>query len=65
MFNFSSVKARIMVKKKTPPPNTSEKTAMGLLCEKLGIPYSLNTEREGTASIRFMTRLKKEEEKEE
>lgn len=53
-----------MTKKKTPPPNPPEKTAMGLLCEKLGIPYSLNTEREGTASVRFMTSLKKEEKKE-
>lgn len=54
-----------MTKKKTTSPNPPEKTAMGLLCEKLGIPYSLNTEQEGTASIRFMTRLKKNDKKEE
>lgn len=33
-------------------------------CKRLGIPYSENRQPSGTASIRFMTRLKSEEKKE-
>ncbi len=44
----------------TPPKrDTIEK-----LCKELGIPYSRNQRQAGTASIRFMTRLKSEEKKE-
>ncbi len=57
-------KEKINYNKKS-TPNFQKRNAMELLCKELGIPFSDKQPPNGTASIRFMTRLKKEEKKEE
>jgi hypothetical protein len=54
-----------MTKKNTPSPTPPKRDAIEKLCKELGIPYSHNSQPKGTASIRFMTRLKSEDKKEE
>ncbi len=54
-----------MTKKNTPISPSLKDNALEELCKELGIPFSDKQPPNGTASIRFMTKPKREEKKEE